>query len=114
MNKPNNLEETKNPKNADLSKMQTTQELVWVLTDNTLPKEDSIDLAYLNATHPIFIDHEFSDSDMEYLENVKNDFLNDATFNNLQKVIGELNLDRADLAEAILLIYNKVIDPNSR
>ncbi len=51
---------------------------------------------------------------MEYLENVKNAFLNDATFTNLQKIIGELALDRADLAEAILTIYNKVIDPNSR
>lgn len=51
---------------------------------------------------------------MEYLENVKNEFLNDASFTNLQKVIGELDLDRADLAEAILLIYSKITDPNSR
>lgn len=107
------MEETKKPENANLGKMQTTQELVWVLS-TTLPKDNTIDLAHLNASHPTFINHAFSDSDMEYLENVKNAFLNNATFTNLQKIIGELALDRADLAEAILTIYNKVIDPNSR
>ena len=75
MNKLNNLQQTKNPENSTLNKVQTKQELLWVLVTTTEPKEDFIDLAHLNATHPTFINHKFSVNDMEYLENVKNEFL---------------------------------------
>ncbi|MET3536726.1 hypothetical protein [Chryseobacterium limigenitum] len=57
--------------------------------------------------------HNFNTSDTEYLENVKTQLLEDRSFSNFKKVIGELPLDRTDLAEVISFIYARIMSNNS-
>lgn len=112
MNTFNALSEAKKPSESIENKVDKSQDLAQVLSDqwNAQPENDenSLDLDYLQKNHPSFVKYEFNSSDMEYLENIKGIFLENSDFATLQKIIWEIPQERTDLAEAIMFIYTRV------
>lgn len=69
--------------------------------------KDLLEIDYLRKNHPAFIKLELTESEWEYLDKVKWNFIENPRMINLQKTIGELTDSNSYLAQPIIFLYNQ-------
>lgn len=90
------------------------KEVVDDLAKTLLDDPDSLDVEFLNKTHPSFLKFNFSQEDLAFLQSVTDKLVQQPSIETLQKELSQIDQSRGDLGGIMAILFSRIVTKNNK